>query len=174
MKKILFIANKGYSKIIIEKLEQLGYEVDYFNDKPNDGFMSKSLGRFRVSFYEKVLTKYYLDILDKTSKKIYDYVFMIRGEYITEDALRAYNDYFSSAKKILYMWDSVANCKGIEKKWKFFDEVYTFDRKDYHKYKEDYLKFLPLFYADQYRNQKITSHNEYDIAFIELHMVIDR
>ena len=166
MKKVLLIANRGYSKKIIQKMKELGYEVNYFNDKPNDGFICKTMGRYRVKFYKKVLTNYYYEIIDKIKGEQYDYLLMIRGEYATEEALEKYNSYFKHTKKILYMWDSVANCKGIERKWKYFDKVYTFDRMDYMKY-HGKIEFLPLFYLDEYRAKGMMENEiKYDFAFI--------
>lgn len=166
MKRVLLIANRGYSKNIIQKMNELGYEVDYFNDKPNDGFICKTMGRYKIKFYEKILTQYYCEIIDKTKGKQYDYLLMIRGEYATEEALEKYNSYFEHTKKILYMWDSVENCKGIAKKWKYFDRVYTFDRMDYMRY-QDKIEFLPLFYLDEYRIKGMMKNEiKYDLAFI--------
>lgn len=70
------------------------------------------------------------------------------------------------SKFILYMWDSVKNVKGIEKKWNFFDKVYSFDRMDCQRYKEKGIKFLPLFYKDEYRNQGRNIQEVYDFSFI--------
>ena len=40
--KVLFIALSGYSNGIVKKMKEMGLEVDYFNDKPNDGVICKT------------------------------------------------------------------------------------------------------------------------------------
>ena len=37
-KRILLIALSRYPDGIIKRMKDMGAEVDYFNDKPNDGF----------------------------------------------------------------------------------------------------------------------------------------
>lgn len=62
------------------------------------------------------------------------------------------------------MWDSIRNNKGIESKWSAYDKVWTFDRIDYLKYKQE-IDFLPLFYYNSFLPEH-TGKYKYDIAFI--------
>ena len=164
-KKVLFFALSGYSKGICEQMRKLGLEVDYYNDKPDDGVITKTLGRLKVSFFEKVLENYYEGIILKNQEKTYDYILVIRGEYTPIKSLKLMKEKFSNAKLILYMWDSVTNNKGIEKKWDCFDRVITFDRKDYLENK-DTIEFRPLFYYEDYLPKCECDEAKYDIAFI--------
>lgn len=164
-KRILFIALKGYSDAIIKKLIASGNVVDYFNDKPSDGFLCKSLVRFRIKLYDGFITSYYKKIIEQCNGNTYDYIFVLRGEYITTDALKLLRKHFGESKMILYMWDSIKNNKGIETKWMYFDKVYSFDRHDCLKYPT--LIFRPLFFVDlysQYKNSKEDAR--YDLSFI--------
>lgn len=164
-KRILFIALQGYSQGIKKKMEELGARVDYFNDKPNDGFICKACGRFKVKPYEYVLEKYYRKIINQIKKNKYDYILIIRGEYTPLKSVYLLKRTFPEAKMILYMWDSLRNNKGIEKKWHAYDQVYTFDRIDYLDHQEK-IDFLPLYYYDDYVPSKKKKHSKYDIAFI--------
>lgn len=165
-KRILFIAMSGYSDGMVKKMRDMGAEVDYYNDKPNDGFICKACGRFRIKAYESVLNRYYDTIIQDKKNVEYDYIFMIKGEYAPAKSLMALKETFPKAKMILYMWDSIANNKGIDKKWQYFDKVYTFDRMDYLANK-DRIDFLPLFYYEDYLpKEDEKSEYSYDVSFI--------
>lgn len=163
--KVLFFALSGYSNGIVKMMEKIGLEVDYFNDKPNDGVVCKTLGRYKVPFYQPVLEKYYTKIIESVKDKEYDYILIIRGEYTPINSLKLLKKTFPKAKLILYMWDSILNNKKIEIKWPYFDRVITFDKKDYLEY-QDKLDFLPLYYYEDFLPTSTASEMEYDIGFI--------
>lgn len=92
MRRILLISNS--SGICIKKeLEKQGCIVDFFYDKPNEGVICKTLGRIDFRPYRYVLTKYYKCIYEKVKKYRYDTIFFIRGEYVTEAALKFFHLY---------------------------------------------------------------------------------
>lgn len=170
-KRILLIALTGYRDGILKKMCELGAEVDLINDKPNDGFICKALGRYKVKSYQYVIDKYYQEQLEKLKDRNYDYILSIRGEYTPIKTLQRLKEYYPKSKLILYMWDGLGklNTKGIEEKWQYYDRVYTFDRIDYEAHK-DKLSFLPLYYYEDYLpNQSLDSNSadfKYDISFI--------
>lgn len=170
-KRILLISLSGYSNGIIKQMEELGAVVDYINDKPNDGFLCKALGRLQLGFYLKVIDKYYYQKIEQLKSNRYDYILIIRGEYTTVKALMRLRQTFTDTKIILYMWDGLhkQNTKGMENKWKYYDKVYTFDRIDYEANK-DKIEFLPLYYYGEYlpKNSKAPNADDmkYDVSFI--------
>jgi len=170
-KKILLIALSGYPTGIIKKMEAMGAEVDYINDKPNDGVICKTLGRYKVGFYQKVINNYYTNSLKSLRTKNYDFILVIRGEYTPTETLKRLKRYYPNSRLILYMWDGMhkLNTKGIEKKWPYYDRVYTFDRMDYEEHKDE-LSFLPLYYYEEYLPKKAKEPNSndftYDLSFI--------
>ena len=166
-KHVILISNHGYSNQIADEITSLGGRVTVINDKPNDGFLAKALGRIKFKPYiNHVLEKYYSKKIDDVKENEIDYILSIRGEYTPIGALSKLRKKFPNAKLILYMWDSILNNKGIEKKWGYYDEVWTFDRKDYLKYKNE-LKFRPLFYCERVLPDNNTDSNpQYDLAFI--------
>lgn len=165
-KRILLISLRGYSDGIKKKMEDMGAVVDHINDKPNDGFICKTCGRFAIKPYLKVIDKYYEKCIKRLKDNKYDYILAIRGEYTTEKALNMLKNAFPDAKLILYMWDSLRNNKHVSKKWHWYDKVFTFDRKDYLE-NISKLHFLPLFYYEDISSKiKNENSNEYDIAFI--------
>jgi len=170
-KKVLLIALPGYPDGMIKGMQELGAEVDYIHDKPNEGFVSKTLGRLHVGFYEKVINDYYKTVLEALKNRDYDYILSIRGEYTPVESLKLMRSYFPHAKMILYMWDGLhkQNTVGIEEKWPLYDKVYTFDRIDYEADKGK-IEFLPLYYYDAYLPKDIKDANsgdlKYDLSFI--------
>ena len=164
--RILYIALHLYADEIVSKMRELGYQVDYFNDKPNDGFWCKTLIRFNVLPYRIVLNQYYKKLFDQVSHYRYKYIVILRAEALTKQAIKYCRIKFPEAKLILYMWDSLQNYPRVKKLWKYFDKIMTFDRKDYQKNKEK-VEFLPLFYIDQYKSGNIeNTETEFDWAFI--------
>ena len=163
--KVLFFALTGYSSGIVKKMKDIGLEVDYFNDKPNDGVVCKTLGRYKVPLYDKVLEKYYEEVINSVENKEYDYIWVLRGEYTPIKSLKLMKEKFPNAKLILYMWDSIVNNKKIDKKWPCFDRVITFDRKDYLHY-QDEIEFLPLYYYEDCIPETHVNEKVYDIGFI--------
>ena len=146
---VLLIAIPSYSKGIIEAMHQLGYKVFFIPAKPNEGAISKTLGRLKTPLYKKVIENYYKKEINKIKGETINRILVLRGEYTPIKSLKLCRSFFPNAKMILYMWDSLKNCRGMEKKWPFFDAVYTFDRIDYLKYSEA-IRFLPLFYYENY------------------------
>ena len=166
-KKILMIHNGGKRQAELFKhvCDQYGMLFHDIADKPNEGPFGKIAGRLHIRFYERKLFHYYKKAIDKF-RDSFDYIIVIRGEYTPVKAIKYLREKNQKAKIILYMWDSIINNHGIEKKWPLFDKVFTFDRADYLNNK-DRIGFIPLFYCEEYikrinKNAPII----YDIAFI--------
>ena len=170
-KRVLLIALPGYRDGIIKKMRELGAETDLINDKPNDGFICKTLGRYKFRFYQDIIHNYYKEQLKPLKGRSYDYILSIRGEYTPVKTLKLLKEYYPDSKLILYMWDGLGklNTKGIEEKWQYYDRVYTFDRIDYEAHKDE-LSFLPLYYYEDYLPEDNKAPNSedftYDLSFI--------
>ncbi len=170
-KRVLLIALPGYRDGILKKMKELGADADFINDKPNNGFICKTLGRYKAVFYQKVINNYYRQQIRRLMNRNYDYILSLRGEYTPIDTLKFLKTCFPSSKLILYMWDGLhkLNTKGIEQKWPYYDRVYSFDRIDYEAHKDE-ISFLPLYYYEDYLPDSMTEPNSdsftYDLSFI--------
>ena len=104
--------------------------------------------------------------INKLKNRDYDYILSIRGEYTPISTLQLLRKVFPHSKLVLYMWDGLhkQNTKGIEKKWPYYDRVFTFDRYDYEENKEE-IDFLPLYYYDKYLPTNIKSANNEDLRY---------
>ena len=85
-KNILFFSAAffNYEKAIVEKLQNLGANVDYFNERPSDSTLAKGMIRVNRSLYKRKIQNYYQNILDKTREKMYDFLLIIKGETVPE------------------------------------------------------------------------------------------
>ena len=166
MKKILFFSPSffGYEKAIVSKLIELGYEVDFFDERSITKSVEKALFKVMPSLYKKKTEQYYEVIFQEIKDKSYDILLFIKADSIPTQSLQKLKHHFSNAKFYLYLWDSIRNINNIEKKFKYFDEIYSFDKEDVSN--NALLKFRPLFYTDEYKKafQKKEQY-KYDLSF---------
>lgn len=162
-KKILFIAplTYDYHKVIKEKLEKLGAEVDDF---PEDTLsilfrLTKIFNSKLHLSYKKLFTD---KILKKASVNKYDFIFLIRGDYLSNVIIDQLKLMQKQAKFVMYQWDSIKvfNYLHLTKK---FDKIFSFDRVDCKKYGFEYL---PLFYDDNFMSLSKEKTNNKSILFI--------
>jgi hypothetical protein len=166
---ILFISVKtfNYEQYIVEKLEELGSNVLFFDERPNNSVFAKGLIRIKKSLYSYQISKYYNQILDKIKNKNFDYLFVIKGEVIPEFFIRSFKKMNSSAILIYYTWDSFKNNPNGLNIESYFDKKFSFDPIDASKYN---LNFRPLFYIDEYKKIKNEINNniknKYQVLFV--------
>ena len=163
MKKVLFISHYNYHKEIINTLKELGYDVTFYNDKPNDSFLYKFAGRYKINFFNSFFANYYDKIIEKTKNVKFDYVFLINAEYIPLHSLNNLRERNKESVFILYMWDSISNKGATKEKLKFFDYCYSFDTYDVNHTEE--LTLMPLFYIKNF-HPIVKNKYDYDIAFV--------
>ena len=163
-KNILYIGPKffGYEVEIQKTLEELGANVDFYDDRPKNDFLTKVLIRLNLKkFIKSKIDKYYQFIYTEIKNKTYDYVFVVAPEALDYEKLQEIKKIQKNSIYILYMWDSFEN-KNSFNTIELFDKVITFDDNDAKKYN---LEFLALFYIKEYENIKITKQYKYDICF---------
>lgn len=164
-KKILFFcpAFFGYEKKMRDAMVELGAEVDFFDERSVDKSYEKALLKVSPSIFARKTEKYYFDILSEVKGRDYDYVFFVKCDMPTKKVLEVYKKVFTKAKFCLYMYDSISNIPGVEKKFSFFDRITTFDRQDSI---NKGLGFRPLFYCKEYQRENENTNYEYDLCFI--------
>lgn len=166
-KKILMISASffGYEKEIRWKLESFGSEVDYFDERPENDFLTKSLIRVNRKLLAPKNNAYYNNIIEQTKHRNYDFIFVIKGEVISNVHIERLRQAHKQAKFILYLWDALSyspNSKVIKNS---FDAVYTFDKSDAEHYTD--MQFRPLFFIDEYRKSaEAKVIQDIDVLFI--------
>lgn len=153
--KMLLIAPLffGYYKEMVKEAEELGYEVDYVCDAPNNSNLSKALGRVNKKLIQGATKKYFRrDVLPGIKQKTYDCVLLVGGMTFsfTPQMVGAIRELNPQANFVMYQWDSEKNLPYAAGIHKYFDRVYSFDRHDCMAKKM--YTFLPLFYTRSYEN----------------------
>lgn len=165
--KLLLIMPRffNYPELITEELENMGYEVDFFDDRPSTNAWIKAAIRINKNMIGRYIKQYFEEMMNTVRNKEYDVVFLISGQSLSfsEEMISAIKKCQEKAKFVLYQWDSQTNFPYIKQVQKYFDKCYSFDRNDV-KVTQN-LKFLPLFYSNVYENIGTKNNEEYKYDF---------
>lgn len=167
-KTVLLLAPKffGYELEIKKELENLGAKVIYFDERPKNDFFTKVFIRLNLKkLIKNDIEKYFRNIINFTKDKSIDFLFLVSPETIDVEKIEKLRNIHKNLKVYTYMWDSIKNKKNAFPLIHISDRFFTFDSND--KMIDNKIKFLALFYIDDYRNIA-TKRNEliYDISFI--------
>lgn len=167
-KSILYVGVKffNYEAEIKKMLEALGAQVDFYNERPSNGFFMRLMIRIKLKklIFRKI-SAYYKQLINSARQKKYDYVFFVSPETIPEKQMVELRQTQSQAVFILYMWDSFKNKNTGYAITKYFDRIFTFDENDAEKNKA--FVFLPLYYLPIYNgsaDQKEKRKYDYFLA----------
>ncbi len=165
-KKILFLCPLffNYHKKLMKAMESLGAEVDYYDERPSNTFLSKALLRINRNFVSLQINKYYEEITLEIKDKKYDYIFICQAEATPISFLKDIRKMNPHARMVLMLWDSVANKVNTLEKLDLFDEVFSFDKQDCDQFG---LTFRPLFFDEEYEQiAKEEPSLVYDLFFV--------
>ena len=112
-----------YPQMISEELENMGYDVDFFDDRPSTRGIVKAIVRVNKNLINSYIKKYFNEIMKIVKQKKYDVVFLISGQSLSfsEKMIAELKTSQPQAKFVLYQWDSLKNFPYILKMHKFFD-----------------------------------------------------
>lgn len=158
----------NYPQLITEELNRMGYEVDFFDDRPSTNAWVKAAIRINKKLIQTYIKRYFDEVMKTVSSKKYDVVFLISGQSLSfsEDMIAHIKEFQPRAKFVLYQWDSQTNFPYIKRVQHFFDKCYSFDRKDTEE--TPTLNFLPLFYSRVYEELGAKNKKDFknDFCFI--------
>jgi hypothetical protein len=158
----------NYPEFITEELNNMGYEVDFFDDRPSTNAWVKAVIRINKNLISKYIEQYFNEVMKTVRNKKYDVVFLISGQSLSfsKEMIAEIKKYQPQAKFVLYQWDSQTNFPYIKQVQEFFDKCYSFDKRDIEETPS--LKFLPLFYSKTYEKigQKKIADYKYDFCFV--------
>ena len=164
-KRVLFIGIGfyDYDLIIQQAIEKFGFEVDYFCETPK-AITYTIANHLKIrSISNRIKSKHSILIATKC-KENYDFIFVIKGDVITPESLEIIRQKNKKAKAILYLWDSIKRMSNYKKIESYFDTIYSFDRVD--TLNDNNLKFKPLFYRSEYKNEGVNYSFLFDLFFI--------
>ena len=168
--KLLLIMPKffDYPEIIVTELKEMGYEVDFFDDRPSTNAWIKAAIRINKNLIGTYIKKYFESVMKTVRNKKYDVVFLISGQSLSfsESMINEIKQCQKEAKFVLYQWDSQTNFPYIKQVQKYFDKCFSFDRRDIEETPS--LKFLPLFYSKKYEEigKRNNTNFKYDFCFV--------
>ena len=167
-KRILFFSQYffGYENTITDKMRQLGAEVSLYDEMSVKKAFDRALLKVCPGVFHRKTEQYYKDIINREANGNYDFIIFIDCEMPTEHVLQECRRAFPDARLCLHLWDSLDNLKGVKNKFRYFDYISSFDRRDA---KECDLVFRPLFYSDEYKtadSNEQTREYRYDLSFI--------
>ena len=154
----------GYEKKISSALCDAGYEVDLYDERPSTSFWGKTCVRYNLYFYHPVIRRYYERIIKENRGKKYTYIFVVKGEAVSENIVEMFRKAYPTAKFVLYLWDSVDNIPDCKRRIRKYDRALTFDPEDARTYG---LVFRPLFYCREFAKPENTKKEyTFDFAFV--------
>jgi hypothetical protein len=165
-KSILLISPSffGYDQAVVDKLTQMGADVVWFDDRPSNGLVDKSLIRINKQLLASRTAKYYAKISQDISRKSFDIIFLLNPEALPVSFLQTCKSLWKNALYVMYMWDSIKNRKHTLEFVPFCDRIFTFDVNDS---QEHGFLFKPLFFIDEYTSIRHSSSLiHYDICFM--------
>jgi len=169
-KNILMFSNTffNYEVFIVEKLQERGATVDFYNERPSNNLFIKGIIRVKKELLKSSITKYYQKILENVKTKKYDILFLIKGEVIPKFFIEKIIERNPEIQIFYYNYDSFTNNPNVLDILPLFHYKYTFDPDDSKKYN---FVFRPLFYCDDYRDLRRKSLGNkkkytYDVLFI--------
>jgi len=166
-KTILFLCVQTFDieKQIIRKLEHLGAQVLYYDERPKNNFVSKALIRINKDLIKERINTYYNKILSQIEFQNINYLFVIRGEVVPLWFLKKFKKLYPKATLIYYTWDSFVNNPNALSTLKEYDSKLSFDPADCKKYK---LEFRPLFYPYSFQSNEIETGKsfKFKLAFL--------
>lgn len=147
MKRLLFIGPRfyNYHEIIKQGFERAGYEVDYFDDRPDANFVTKVLVRLNKNLIKSKIRKYFDKILAKASSTEYDVVFVLYGQSFSKEMIEELKAKCPQSRFIFYMYDPISSMPDRLEFSEVFDDCYSFDYDDCKNH--DNFKLIPLFYS---------------------------
>ena len=163
--KVLFIGIGfyDYDIIIRQAIEKLGFEVDYFCETPK-GFFYSFANYLKLNSISQTFRNNHSMNIANACGNDYSYIFVIKGDCITHEALNIIQQKNKNAKTVLYLWDSIKRMPNYKNIQCFFMSIYSFDRVDCINNKK--IKFKPLFYRSEYKINNKQNNFIYDLFFI--------
>lgn len=151
----------NYEKDIKECLENAGARVWLFDTNLHaHSLFNKLMMFYTEKIRDRLVLGYYENALSSVPEDI-DIVFVIKGQWITDEVLQKMRQRFFGASFRIYQWDSIATFPDQERINPHFDRIYTFDPVD-----SDNRKWVyrPLFFKKE--ECKTGGDKRYDLIFL--------
>ena len=162
-KKVVLISPDFFnlSKKIQSLIEEEGYQVFYFSDRPSKKTISKSLIRLSRNFLRLSVRKYVKKIIKNIKQIKPDKIIIINGQSFKTRDIKDILSAAPDADNAFFAWDSVKTFSFIKDFFPLFKRSYTFDDVDAERYG---VEFLSNFYSESEDSDDVEI--KYDYSFI--------
>lgn len=145
MNNILFISPDtfGYYRRIEAAISRTGACPIWLNQLPSTSIASRVLFRIFPRLAPRAAQEFFERQLDKIPSV--QQILIIKGEGISEAIIKSMRLRYPDARIVLYLWDSIANTPGAERKIELCDLAFSFDPVDCERIGA--LRHLPLFHS---------------------------
>lgn len=166
LRRMLFISPKffGYESSMQHAFEELGVEVDFIDERPNNSALARAVIRAMPRLMGWQIRRHYSQQQSLIRNKRYDYVFLLKGEVVPDDFLDEVWRLNPAAKRIFYTYDSLVNTPMSQRHLRSFDHCWTIDYSDAEV--EPQLKVLPLFYTPDFSPAADSQDRPYELSFV--------
>lgn len=163
-KNVLLIAPKfmNYEVEIVNKLQNLGANVFYYNQRSVTSPIGRAASKKIPNFFKYHNINHYKKIFDEIPF-VPDVILIIQADMLEKESVEEFRTRWPNVQINLYLWDNLANVKGVEKKLSWFDNAFSFDDAD--SKSNTNLTFLPLFFIDKFYGN-VKNNLEYDLTFV--------
>lgn len=164
-KRMLFISPQffGYERDIQAAFEKLGLEVDFIDERPNNSAIARAAVRVYPRLMAGKIDRHYKKQEAFIRSKVYDYVFLLKGEVIPDQFIQVIRDGSPDARYIFYTYDSLSNTRTSARHLEIFDQCWTIDYEDADRVPK--LGLLPLFYAKEFHSGS-SEARAHDVSFV--------
>jgi hypothetical protein len=163
MARILFIGLNyyAYRDEICGVFSRMGHQVDYHPIEART-FLTKTFKHFVPKLYQKILAYNHRRMVESTSDTNYDIVLFLQVHNFSAGNVARLRQLHSSARFILYNWDSVSTHD--YRPWlHLFDAAWTFDPRDSARLG---IGYLPLFAAPRFHRVSRDRPKDFDLYFV--------
>ena len=166
----------SYHLTISATLTAMGYRVTWWDDRASESTWYKIALRLFPSTTVRWSEPWFLSRLDQLDAALVSHVLVIKGEGLSSRVALKMRDTLASASMGLYLWDGVANARGVSKILSAFDSIASFDPVDANAFG---WKYRPLFGGIPPVQKNNATVEQFDWCFIgtihsDRHRVIHR
>ena len=167
MKPVLLICPRffGYYQSMCRAIRSLGYEVDWYDDLPNQTSLPRALGRLSPNLIKPIVHSYFRNMMQTVQGKKYGKVILVYSMSFcyTQQMMMELRACQQNAEFVLYAWDAFTNLRNTDWLLNCFDRCYSFEPEDVQG--DDRLKLLPLFYTDAYDRKNAAPAAHFDFFY---------
>ncbi len=149
----------GYQNDIIKNLESRGASVIWMRDRPFDRPIGLLFYRLFPSLMLFLTSYVFKRQLKHLQLEKVDIILAVDPVTLATSSISMLKQKFSSARCILYLWDSIDNRKSLKELLPYFDKKLSFDPRCSEKYD---MLYRPLFYRHNYAKEEFV----YDASFV--------